>query len=202
MGEHDDFWETTSTPRVTGDAYYDRVADSVRRLVVPRMPDGARVLDAGCGDGAYTQVLAPHAAHVDAFDISPPLIARAEQLALSNVSWGLGDVTALPEGTWDVVSCMGVLVCVLDDDDFRSTLAGLAERVAPGGLLVLRETLSGWGSRTVRNEQHTGRYRPRGAYLETLQPAGLAIAAEEHLATWSRLGRRSNHLFVLERRTA
>jgi 2-polyprenyl-3-methyl-5-hydroxy-6-metoxy-1,4-benzoquinol methylase len=199
VGQHDDFWETTSTPRVTGDAYYDQVADSVRRLVVPRMPADARVLDAGCGDGAYTKLLAPHATHIDAFDISPPLIAKAELLELPNVSWRLGDVTALPEGTWDVVSCMGVLVCVLDDDDFRAALTGLVERVAPGGILVLRETLSGWGNRTVRNERHTGRYRTRGAYLGILEPAGLATAAEEHLATWSRLGRRSNHLIVLER---
>lgn len=192
----DDFWTTTSNPRVTGDGYYDDASTAVHDLVVPRMPAAATVLDAGCGDGAYTALLAAHADRVDAFDISPPLLEQARARGVPNVTWSLGEVGDLPSGRWEVVSCMGVLVCLLDDHDFDAALEGLAERVKPGGILVLRETLSGWGPRTVENAQHTGRYRPRKQYDRVLGAAGFQLEAERRLAIWSRVGRRSNHLLV------
>lgn len=51
------------------------------------------VLDVGCGVGRLTRVLARDAAHVTALDVSPEMLAKAQELnpELHNVEWVLGD---------------------------------------------------------------------------------------------------------------
>lgn len=55
------------------------------------------VLDVGCGVGRLTRVLASRARHVTALDVSPEMLARAQELnpALDNVEWVLGDGESL-----------------------------------------------------------------------------------------------------------
>ena len=38
-----------------------------------------KLLDAGCGTGAYSQAVLPHVAHIDAVDINPGMLAAASQ---------------------------------------------------------------------------------------------------------------------------
>lgn len=58
------------------------------------------VLDDACGPGLLACALAPYAKHVTGIDITPAMIESAGKLAgekeLSNVSWDIGNVTALP----------------------------------------------------------------------------------------------------------
>ena len=41
--------------------------------IVSKLPDNAKILDVGCGDGRNALYLAAHGFHVDAFDISQNL---------------------------------------------------------------------------------------------------------------------------------
>ena len=72
-------------------------------------PEGARVLDIGCGDGFATRRLAqwPNVAHTTGIDRSQIFVARARELAqgLQNVSFEEGDGrrTRFVEETFDVV---------------------------------------------------------------------------------------------------
>ncbi len=56
-------------------AYYDRPA------TLSLLPDvqGKRVLDAGCGPGAYAELLVDRGAEVVALDVSPRMVAHARQ---------------------------------------------------------------------------------------------------------------------------
>jgi SAM-dependent methyltransferase len=56
-------------------AFYDRPA------VLSLVPDlnGKRILDAGCGPGAYAEILADRGADVLGVDVSPRMVARAER---------------------------------------------------------------------------------------------------------------------------
>ncbi len=67
-------------------AYYHRLL--LRHL--PRPCD--RVLDVGCGAGAFAVELARRAVHVDALDRSPAMIEEAERVAPPNVTCILADV--------------------------------------------------------------------------------------------------------------
>ncbi|MGC4081305.1 MAG: class I SAM-dependent methyltransferase [Vicinamibacterales bacterium] len=59
-----------------------------------------RLLDSGCGPGIVSAALARRVGHVHGIDLTPAMIALAEQRAasagLTNVAFGVGDMSALP----------------------------------------------------------------------------------------------------------
>jgi SAM-dependent methyltransferase len=98
----------------------------------------ARALDAGCGTGALTRLLAERMQSVDAVDRSEIMIARAGAAAGgSAVRWVHGDLldTALPVSSdgYDAV----VALSSLHHMPLRPGLARLAALVRPGGVLAI-----------------------------------------------------------------
>lgn len=120
-------------------------------------PAGARVLEAGCGVGAQTVLLARNspAAHFTSVDISPDSIEAAakavRQASLSNVTFQKADLFHLPFGP---ESFDHVFVCFV--------LEHLAE---PGrALFKLREVLRPGGTLTVIEGDHGSTfYHPQSA---------------------------------------
>ena len=110
---------------------------------------GGRVVDLGCGNGWYLRRLADgapgvHGLGVDGFDGA---IAEARDRAAAagladRLSFATGDLPALPfDGPADVITMNRALHHVWGEDDGArgAFLAGLAERLAPGGALVIWE---------------------------------------------------------------
>ena len=97
---------------------------------------GKRALDVGCGAGLLCEPLARLGATVTGVDAAPELIAaattHAEARALAIDYRALG-VEGL-EGQFDLVTAMEVVEHVADPAAF---VRSLAERMAPGGLLVM-----------------------------------------------------------------
>ncbi len=194
------FWVDSTDTHKADAGYYERAASALRQLVVPRLTSNARLLDFGCGNGEYTRLLATHCREAIGIDVSAPLIdeARSSTPAGENVRWAVDERPPVGE-TFDVVACMGVLVCVLADTQFRQLLEHLAQCVAPGGTMVLRETLS-WGEpQLVEHADYVSLYRTPLDYLQPLANAGIQLVHDEHLVTWSSDAERSNHLWLLER---
>lgn len=109
-----------------------------------RFPPGARVLEAGCGVGAQTVVVAPASpgAHFTSIDLSQVSLAEAQRRAavagLTNVEFRRANLLELPfsEGAFD-----DVLVCfVLEHlpDPVRA-LTALQRVLVPGGTLTVIE---------------------------------------------------------------
>jgi ArsR family transcriptional regulator len=96
------------------------------------------VLDAGAGDGAITQILAPRARRVTCLDQSETLIeaARARLGHLENVSCVVGDLHALPfdDRSFDDVLLLNVLTSVKAP---ARAVAECARVLRPRGRLVL-----------------------------------------------------------------
>jgi len=109
-------------------AYYHRLL--LRQLPSPC----ARVLDVGCGAGAFAAELARRAGHVDALDRSPVMIEAARRATPANVACILGDVMRdpLPAEPYDAI----VSVTALHHLPLDAALRRLAPALRPGGVLA------------------------------------------------------------------
>jgi len=94
-------------------------------------------LDAGCGKGRYTRLLAPHLDGLIALDGSSAVEAAARNLAsFPNVVVVRSDLRTVPiaPGRLDLVVCLGVLHHLADP---RQGFAGLVRLLAPGGRILV-----------------------------------------------------------------
>src|SRR5579884_1174521 len=152
------------------------------------------VLDAGAGDGAIAELLAPRARRITCLDRNARMVAAARmRLArASNVDVVRGDVTAIPaaDAAFDQVLLLNVLTSVATP---AAALAEVARVLRPGGQLVL-VTLDAHTHATVTaayGHVHAG-FRP-AALRRMLARAGLAV---ERCAVTSR-ERRQPHFQVI-----
>ncbi|OPY25333.1 MAG: hypothetical protein A4E28_03195 [Methanocella sp. PtaU1.Bin125] len=107
-------------------------------------PAGSRVLEAGCGVGAQTIILAEHSpgAAVTSVDLSPASVEKARSLArqngIRNVDFQVADIFRLPfgDGTFD-----HVFVCFVLEHLPRpvEALAALKRVLKPGGTITVIE---------------------------------------------------------------
>ena len=136
-----------------------------------RFVGGKRVLDAACGEGYGTALLAPSAAGVIGVDIDAPTVvhARAAYGARANTRFVIASLTALPfpAASFDVVVCFETIEHLGAADQPRM-LAEFARVLATDGVLVLSSPNKRRYSdeRQYRNPYHAHElYRPELARL-------------------------------------
>jgi ubiquinone/menaquinone biosynthesis C-methylase UbiE len=112
-----------------------------RTLIAETMPDGAHVLDAGCGSGVFSFIAAERAASVTGIDGSANMIAiatgEAHRRGLTNVRFEEAMLTALdsiPDASFDTILSSSVLEYV---DGYETVLASFARLLKPGGALIV-----------------------------------------------------------------
>ena len=111
-------------------------AGQERRLALVRQwarLDGARILDAGCGVGMYTEQFRRFSPRVTGVEVDPAVAAQAAARLPGIV---LAPAEALPfaDGSFDVVFSHEVIEHVTDD---AAAAAEMARVLAPGGRIVM-----------------------------------------------------------------
>ncbi len=118
-----------------------------------------RLLDAGCGTGAYSQAMLPHIGHIDAVDLNADMLAvarakLADDAAAGRIVFHRGSIDALPftDATFDAAMINQVLHHLEDGSDptfpaHEAVIAEMHRLLRPGGVLVInactREQLAG-----------------------------------------------------------
>lgn len=99
-----------------------------------------RVLDAGCGTGAFAQAVAPLVREVVGVDLDERFLEAARTGAPPNCTFLVGDATALPfgYGSFDVAGCLRVLHHVHRPE---LVVAELARVTRPGGRILIVDQL-------------------------------------------------------------
>lgn len=98
---------------------------------------GRRALDMGCGAGLLAEPLARLGAAVTGVDAAPENVAAARAHAAQAglaIDYRTGGVETLGDESFDLIVSMEVIEHVAAPEAF---VRGLADRLAPGGLLVL-----------------------------------------------------------------
>jgi SAM-dependent methyltransferase len=106
------------------------------RLLLGHLPRPCRrVLDVGCGAGAFAARIARRAEHVDALDRSAAMIESARRRTPGNVRCVLADALAdpLPGADYDAI----VSVSALHHMPLPDILPRLAAALRPGGVLAV-----------------------------------------------------------------
>lgn len=126
--------------------------------------EGKTALDVGCGAGLLAEPLARLGAKVTGLDATPDLIAVAREHAGESrleIDYRMGELADL-RGEFDLITCMEVIEHVANPAAF---VAELANRLAPGGLLLLSTpNATGWSKfLLITVGEGTGRV-PRGTH--------------------------------------
>ncbi len=159
-----------------------------------RIPQGARVLDVGCGIGAVARTLAERipSAEIVGIDFDSTNIRKARELtSRKNLSFIEGDATlSLPPGSWDTIILSNVIEHIADRSQF---LRALVRQSQPRQLLVrvplferhwhmpLRRELGiDFRSDPTHHIEHTVR-----EFEEEMSAAGLGIV--ERILMWGEI---------------
>jgi SAM-dependent methyltransferase len=115
------------------------LANVIRRVVRP--PQGARVLEVGCGTGHNLRMLGAFGS-VDACELDA--VARglaSDRLGRPVLEARLPDLSMFAPGSYDLIALLDVLEHVPDDLDSLIAIRGLLK---PGGALVLTVPANPW----------------------------------------------------------
>src|SRR5215218_9839535 len=108
------------------------ISDLIRREVRP--PPNARILEIGCGTGHNLDMLGEYGS-VEGLEVDDEARAVAEKRIGKPVkSAPLPGLTGVRRRTYDLIAALDVIEHV---DEDAAALAGIAERLKPGGKLVM-----------------------------------------------------------------
>ena len=132
------------------DQRIDRVSGghvrAVKEAIADEVPEGARVLEIGCGTGELASLLISRGATVDGFDLSPSMVEAVrkrieteglgEKLKVQQM--GVEGMDAFPAGAYDAV--VSTLVFSEFNDDERRFALKHSERILkPGGVIMIAD---------------------------------------------------------------
>ncbi len=153
----------------------DILASVVSRKV--RLPQEARILEIGCGTGHNLAMLANFGS-VDAIEIDETSAAIAVARLNKPVSDArLPELNGIPKGAFDMVALLDVLEHIEDD---QAALIAIAERLKPGGtiLLTVPQHPWMWSGHDVANH-HFRRYT-KATLRQVVSKAGLKFDLLTH----------------------
>jgi SAM-dependent methyltransferase len=154
--------------------WYRARREILARLIETRIspPPGARILEIGCGTGHNLAMLSRFGT-VDAVEMDEAARAVAsERLGRPALMATLPALEGIARGAYDLVALLDVLEHVAED---RASLVSIAERLKPGGRILLTVPAHPWmwSAHDVVNH-HKRRYTKKG-FRAVIAEAGLKV---------------------------
>ena len=146
--------------------------DRMRAMLLSWLPadlSGLRLLDAGCGTGAFTVEAARRGATVVAIDLSPNLVEVAKErlpddIDPAKITWASGDMLDPALGRFDHVVAMDSVIHYEAEDKVEA-LAKLAERTDASLLFTFAPR-----TKLLSVKHAVGKLFPRGDRAPAIEP--------------------------------
>lgn len=200
-GELQTYFDRTAVEawkRLTSDAPVGRIRatvragrDQMRATLLGWLPGdlrGCRLLDAGCGTGAFAIEAARRGADVIAVDLSPKLIALArermpENLGGGRITFSVGDMLTRDFGRFDYAVAMDSLIHYTQGD-LAASLSRLTDRVGSSIIFTIAPRTP-----ALTLMHSIGRFFPRANRAPAIEPIGRSgltrlFVHNEGLAGW------------------
>ena len=133
-----------------------------------------KVLDVGCGAGAWVEIFADRYDGVIGIERSQLMVeaAKTRVAHMANAEIISGDGRKdLPDGPFDMIF-VGGLFMYLNDSDALALIDALKQRLGTGGTIILRESTVRTGVLLARGE-YQAIYRSVDSYRQLFQEAGI-----------------------------
>jgi SAM-dependent methyltransferase len=153
----------------------DILDSAIRRIVRP--PEGARILEIGCGTGHNLEMLARFG-RVEATELNDTARALAtSRLGRKIHAAALPDLSMFKPSSFDMVALLDVLEHIGDD---KAALAAIRDILKPGGALLVTVPANKWmwSAHDVSHHHHR-RYR-RSEIARLAETAGLDVQLLTH----------------------
>ncbi len=163
-----------------------RLREHVFRSTVKKLapPVPRRVCDVGAGSGVYIEAWRRvGATSVTGLDIAPNAVRSLER----RFPWArfleldIGDGTGpLEPASFDAVSCLDVLIHIVDEERYRAAFNNLTSLLVPGGHLILTDVIT---DQALEPGRHV-RFRSLRVFREAYQAAGLSLVTQRPTFRW------------------
>ncbi|WP_414881818.1 methyltransferase domain-containing protein [Pseudomonas sp. IT-P2] len=197
------YWKNATTTFLAPPDYYERKL-TILDEELPQLASPKSAMDIGCGDGKFTLQLANHVQRMQACDISEEFIEKARSAALAaevnNVTFSTQELEQIaPFEKFDLVSCMGVTSCIIDDSKFIFFLQKLHALVKNHGHLLMIDTLSTTHEQSAEDPEsgYLAKYRSIEDYRLLFNRAGFTIK-KERVITDARERNLTNNLIIMQ----
>jgi SAM-dependent methyltransferase len=148
----------------------DILADLIARKI--RLPEGARILEVGCGTGHNLEML-QRFGHADGIEIDPAARGMAEQRLGRPIGTApLPELTGVDDGAYDLVALLDVLEHVEEDE---AALASIARKLKPGGRILITVPAHPWMWSAHDEVNHHKRRYTRKTLRRAIEAAGLRV---------------------------
>jgi 2-polyprenyl-3-methyl-5-hydroxy-6-metoxy-1,4-benzoquinol methylase len=180
------YWVENECTYLAPKDFYDKQETALRKFMrsIKRVD---HALDIGCGDGKFTFIVSAKAKSTIAFDVSAKLIAKAKENAkemnIKNVTFFADSIeNAMNLGSYDLISCMGVTSCIIDDSCLIRFLDRLKQMAKPNSYLILKDTLSLDYNKIISDQNYIAKYRNIDDYLSAFFNRNFKLLKEQTLA--------------------
>ena len=107
---------------------YKRVADAISDILCELLPNDAHVVDAGCGEGYYSSIIAERGFAVSGFDLSKEAVIaaskRAKRDGLESTLFGVASVYELPLASEASDAVVNIFAPCVEDEYARVLKSG------------------------------------------------------------------------------
>ncbi len=149
----------------TADKFWDKMADGYAKSPIADVPayeytlgrtksylsKTDKVLEIGCGTGSTAILLAPEVAHITATDFAARMVeigqGKADAAGITNIDLAVADASGPPAGPFDAIMAFNLLHLVTDPAE---VLAGVHERLKPGGMFISKTTCKPEGTFSLK----------------------------------------------------